>query len=842
MKVAVLAPSPVPYVRGGAERAVDGLARAINEETPHACEVIKLPVDESHLVGLVNGYQAFATLDLGHFDRVISVKYPAWIAAHDAHSVLMFHALRGLYDTYHLFGLPEWPAPRAPEFADLVHMIRRRHDRATLPEVFEIFYAGVRAHGADHPDLVFPGPLARELVHWFDLVSLAPAQMRHHFALSRTVASRPGYFPSGITPGVVHLPSDLGPLHEGGQDHLFTASRLDGPKRLDLLIAAMAEVPGATPLLIAGTGPDEERLRALAAGDPRITFVGFVEDRQLIDFYARALAVPFVPADEDYGLITLEAMSCATPVITCLDSGGPTELVADGITGLVASPDATSLGRAIARLVTHRDLALGLGRAAKRRAGRVTWPGAVATLLGDRPPRAARLSTPAATADTGRLGGPVATLRASGGSRRPKVVVTATFRVDPPRGGGQIRCLRLYGALARHVDVEIVCLVDALNPAGSTRLGPGITQTLVPRSPAHSAIGDELSNAARMPVTDIVAATEAWATPAYIDELRRVAHGASAVLLAEPYLLPAVELAGLDLPFIYDAFNVEADLKAAALPATRLGRDLLAAVVDVEQRAVRNAAVTTACSAEDADELADRYGRTRTDIVVIPNGTDTNVRMASSEERAAAAARWRDHYRMHGLDGRRPAHLALFFASWHPPNIDAAELVISIAPELPDVLFLLAGSHGEAFRERVVPHNIVFSGVVADRAKLALLGCVDVALNPMRTGSGTNLKLIEYLASGVPAVSTPFGVRGLDAINGVHLLVAPPEGFAAAVRAAVDDPAAAHARAVAGRALAAEFYDWSALGERLTAVVSDVLAGRRSAPTTVQAGTVTGVP
>ncbi|MDQ6698207.1 MAG: glycosyltransferase family 4 protein, partial [Actinomycetota bacterium] len=408
--------------------------------------------------------------------------------------------------------------------------------------------------------------------------------------------------------------------------------------------------------------------------------------------------------------------------------------------------------------------------------------------------------------------------------------VTATFRVDPPRGGGQLRCLRLYGAMARSIDVEIVCLVDPLHPAGQTALGPGITQTLVPRSPAHTTIGDELSNAARMPVTDIVAATDIWATPAYLAELRRAAHGASAVLLAEPYLLPAVEQAGLELPFLYDAFNVEAELKAAALPHNRLGRELLAAVIDVEQRAVAGAAVTTACSIEDADALATRYGRSRADIVVIPNGTDTNVAMISQHERAAAAARWRDHFVLNGTDGRRPGHLALFFASWHPPNIDAAELVISIAPDLPDVLFLLAGSHGEAFRSRVVPRNVVFSGVVADRAKAALLGCVDVALNPMRTGSGTNLKLIEYLASGVPAVSTPFGVRGLDAINGVHLLIATPDRFASAIRTAVEDPAAAHVRAIAGRSLAADFYDWADLGDRLTAVVGDVVSGRHRAP------------
>ena len=50
----------------------------------------------------------------------------------------------------------------------------------------------------------------------------------------------------------------------------------------------------------------------------------------------------------------------------------------------------------------------------------------------------------------------------------------------------------------------------------------------------------------------------------------------SAVILAEPYLLPAVEALGLDVPVVYDAYNVEAQLKADAYPDTAVGHELLA--------------------------------------------------------------------------------------------------------------------------------------------------------------------------------------------------------------------------------------------------------------------------
>ena len=61
----------------------------------------------------------------------------------------------------------------------------------------------------------------------------------------------------------------------------------------------------------------------------------------------------------------------------------------------------------------------------------------------------------------------------------------------------------------------------------------------------------------------------------------------------------------------------------------------------------------------------------------------------------------------------------------------------------------------------------------------------------MRIGSGTNLKLVEYLANHVPTVSTPFGARGLPVESGRHLLLAEPEDFADAVEQVLADPASA---------------------------------------------------
>ncbi|MCB0978596.1 MAG: glycosyltransferase [Acidimicrobiales bacterium] len=828
MKIAVVAPRAAQGTWGGAERAVRGLRRAIEEHTDHHAEIVEVTVDESNLIGLVHGYHESSVLDLSAYDRVISVKYPVWLLSHPRHTVYMFHPLRGLYEHYHLFGEPEHCEPTTRETAWVVDLLHRRHDRAVLPELFELFHQAASSLGPDHPDLRFPGPLSRLLVHWFDRMALAPGAVEGWFALSHTVASRPGYFPPGARAKVAPLPADeaVSAPSVGPRSGLFTASRLDGAKRLDLLVDAMAYVTAPATLTIAGTGPAEAELRARAAGDDRIRFAGFVDDAALAAAYGSAVAVPFVPHDEDQGLIVQEAFAQATPVVTCRDSGGPTEFVVDGVTGVVADPDPISLGRAIDRVVRDPAWAARLGEAARDRAERVTWPRLVRTLLGD---------DAGCLVDLDAVDGHVTTAARTtaspvtgfdGSSGRPQVMVLATFTIDAPRHGGELRARHLYGAMSDVVDVHFVGLSETTTIGSTVRLGPGLIQTTIPRSPDHLRVGIEASAVAGIPVTDILAGLAGWETPELGRVITDVGARSAAVVLAEPYLLPALRHAGLDVPFVYDAYNVEATLKATALPESTVRDALLANVVEIERSAVTESAAVVACSQADAAELSRRYDRNLASFEVVPNGTVTRPTIATAGQRAAATRDWLERYGAGSSNPHDFEHVAVFFGSWHPPNLDAAELIIEIAPEVPNVLFLSCGRHGDAFATRVTPDNVVFTGNVSIGAKDRLLDVATVALNPMRTGSGTNLKLVEYLTAGVPIVTTSFGARGVDARDGEHLRIVSPERFASAVAEVVADPNAAHRRAVAGHALVAETFDWSVLGHRLGGIVTDIARPR----------------
>ncbi|MEP9390769.1 glycosyltransferase [Gordonia sp. VNK1] len=113
-------------------------------------------------------------------------------------------------------------------------------------------------------------------------------------------------------------------------DFVLGASRLVRYKALDDVITVGAA--SGVPVVIAGDGPDRERLETVAAqsGVP-VTFLGSVSDPMLYALYRRTLCYVFPPI-EDFGLMPVEAMATGAPVITNR-IGGAAESVVAGVTG-----------------------------------------------------------------------------------------------------------------------------------------------------------------------------------------------------------------------------------------------------------------------------------------------------------------------------------------------------------------------------------------------------------------------------------------------------------------------------------------------------------------------------
>jgi glycosyltransferase involved in cell wall biosynthesis len=133
------------------------------------------------------------------------------------------------------------------------------------------------------------------------------------------------------------------------REGLLVVSALAPYKRLDDAVEASARLGRS--LTIAGFGPEESRLRALAG--PHVRFAGSPSDEDLRELY-RTAEVVLMPGEEDFGIVPLEAQACGTPVVA-LGKGGALETVVDGVTGVLYR-DAGSgpLARAIELALTKR--------------------------------------------------------------------------------------------------------------------------------------------------------------------------------------------------------------------------------------------------------------------------------------------------------------------------------------------------------------------------------------------------------------------------------------------------------------------------------------------------------
>lgn len=123
---------------------------------------------------------------------------------------------------------------------------------------------------------------------------------------------------------VIHPPIDLNRARIANEpgEHYLCAGRLVGYKRTELMIEACARM--GRRLRIAGTGPEEKSLRALA-GSAYVEFLGEMTTEALWQEFANCRALLFA-ADEDFGMVPLEAQACGRPVIA-YGAGGSLETV-----------------------------------------------------------------------------------------------------------------------------------------------------------------------------------------------------------------------------------------------------------------------------------------------------------------------------------------------------------------------------------------------------------------------------------------------------------------------------------------------------------------------------------
>jgi glycosyltransferase involved in cell wall biosynthesis len=181
--------------------------------------------------------------------------------------------------------------------------------------------------------------------------------------------------PCGVDPDQFRPAARLRPA--GARKRLLSVGRLVPRKGFDRAIRALAAIPDAE-LVVAGgpeagllgTDPEARRLSAIAAEygvADRVTLLGGVGRDRMPALMADADLVLSLPRYEPFGIVPLEAMACATPVVATA-VGGQLDTVVDGTTGvLVPADEDYDLGPAVRALLADPERLARYGAAGRRR-------------------------------------------------------------------------------------------------------------------------------------------------------------------------------------------------------------------------------------------------------------------------------------------------------------------------------------------------------------------------------------------------------------------------------------------------------------------------------------------
>jgi glycosyltransferase involved in cell wall biosynthesis len=240
------------------------------------------------------------------------------------------------------------------------------------------------------------------------------------------------------------------------------------------------------------------------------------------------------------------------------------------------------------------------------------------------------------------------------------------------------------------------------------------------------------------------------------------------VLVEGPFQLSPVASKVDDTPIIYSSHNVESERIETGNRYLKNWYDTY--VNSVEMNAIKSADGIIYTSERDKQIFEQEYSP---DIPMFyaPNGTyQESLRGRSADNNAE----YRDKL---GISDK--SLVGLFVGSKYGPNIAAAAALPQIVTEVNksrEFDVLVAGTVSKNNPDLESAKHLHPLGFVDDLETVYNLS--DIGLNPITSGGGTNIKMIEYMAKGLAVVTTPFGARGFDITGGKNAIVAEIDEFA----------------------------------------------------------------
>lgn len=347
MKV-VITTVQVPFITGGAEFLAQNLKQALLNGG-YETEIVTMPFMDNPIEKITDHIVAARLMEVeegwaGRTNLCIGLKFPAYYIPHSNKVIWALHQHRAAYD------------------------------------LFDTEYSNLKSNPM--------GLKMRELIMNADNKYLQEA--KRIYTISDNVTKRMKENNNLIAKTLYHPCPDMEKFYCGtSEEYILMPSRINITKRQFLAVEAMRHVRSNIKLYIMGKADNsyekERLLQEIHKNhlEHKIKFFDYVEPDKKYELYANARAVLFIPMDEDYGYITLEAMASGKAVITARDSGGPLEFISDGINGYVVDAEAKAIADKIDALAGDVKLAKVLGKNSKEKlkSMNITWQHVVEELV-----------------------------------------------------------------------------------------------------------------------------------------------------------------------------------------------------------------------------------------------------------------------------------------------------------------------------------------------------------------------------------------------------------------------------------------------------------------------------
>jgi len=314
-----------PFIYGGAEFLEDSLQKKL-EEYGHSVQLIKIPFSWSTPEAVLDQILAMRLIKIENADRVIALKFPAYFIPHNNKVLWLIHQFRQVYD---LWGTEYGSFPDDKSGKTTRDQIRHADD-IYIPESKKIY------------------------------------------AISKVTSDRLKKY-NNIQSEILNPPLIDERLYrfQSYGDYIYYPSRINNSKRQWLAVEAMQYTKSGVKLLITGSPDTKDDLIKLrksvekkGVGEKVQIIDHYISQKEKAKYYSECLACAYLPYDEDYGYVTLEAFQCRKSVITLTDSGGTHDLVENGKNGYIVNPNPEDIAQKFDHLFENKLVTREMGNAA----------------------------------------------------------------------------------------------------------------------------------------------------------------------------------------------------------------------------------------------------------------------------------------------------------------------------------------------------------------------------------------------------------------------------------------------------------------------------------------------